>query len=267
MNNLILPENISVGFFDAKYKYINIDITKRRAVKIFEIELPIESGGISYIDDDKAPIEPNTLICAKPGQMRRTRLPFKCYFIHMIVTHGAIYDMLISAPNFIKIEKPSKYKNIFSEMLDHYISMETNGNIMFYSLFLQLVYLMHLDSRHMPEVNGLSIGSNNLIKKSMDYMKSNLEKPLTLADISSYVSLSPVYFHNCFKTAVGKTPHEYLNEERIKRAANLLLSKNWNLAEIAYECGFSSQSYFNYAFKKAMNMTPRQYMKKMFEKY
>ena len=101
----------------------------------------------------------------------------------------------------------------------------------------------------------------------MDYMKNNLEKPLTLADISSYVSLSPVYFHNCFKTAVGKTPHEYLNEQRIKRAANLLLSKTWNLAEIAYECGFSSQSYFNYAFKKAMNMTPRQYMKKMFEKY
>ncbi len=267
MNNLILPENISVGIFDAKQKYINIDVTKNRLVKVFEIELPMEDGGISYIDDDECPIETTTLICAKPGQIRRTRMPFKCYFIHMIVTHGAIYDMLISAPNFIKIEKYSKYKKLYSEMLDHYINMESNERIMLSSLFLKLVYLMYLESRHMPEINGLSIGSNNLIKKSMDYMKNNLEKPLTLSEIADYVSLSPVYFHNCFKTAVGKTPHEFLNEQRIKRAANLLLSKDWNLAEIAYECGFSSQSYFSYAFKKAMNMTPRQYVKKMFEKY
>ena len=171
MNNVILPENISVGFFDAKNKYVNIDITKRRAVKIFEIELPIESGGISYIDDDKAPIEPTTLICAKPGQMRRTRLPFRCRYIHVMVTHGAIYDILISAPNYIKIGDYSEYKKIFSDMYEYYNRAESKAIIMLSALFLRLVYLIHKDSHNMPEVNGLSLGCNSLIQNAISYMK------------------------------------------------------------------------------------------------
>ncbi len=267
MNNVILPENISVGFFDAKNKYVNIDITKRRAVKIFEIELPIESGGISYIDDDKAPIEPTTLICAKPGQMRRTRLPFRCRYIHVMVTHGAIYDILISAPNYIKIGDYSEYKKIFSDMYEYYNRAESKAIIMLSSLFLRLVYLIHKDSHNMPEVNGLSLGCNSLIQNAISYMKENIEKPLTLSEIAAYVSLSPVYFHNCFKAAIGKTPHDFLTEQRIKRATILLISKDWNLAEIAYACGFSSQSYFNYVFKREMGLTPREYVKVSFEKY
>ena len=39
------------------------------------------------------------------------------------------------------------------------------------------------------------------------------------------------------------------------------------LTEIAYECGFSSQSYFSYAFKRHTGMTPRAYAKKPVEVY
>ena len=39
------------------------------------------------------------------------------------------------------------------------------------------------------------------------------------------------------------------------------------LTEIAYICGFSSQSYFSYAFKRHTGMTPRAYAKKLVEVY
>jgi AraC-like DNA-binding protein len=74
----------------------------------------------------------------------------------------------------------------------------------------------------------------------------------------------------------GKTAEEYkgvldelisTEEQRIKKAANMLLTTDYTLTKIAYECGFSSQSYFSYAFKRRMNVTPREYAKKVFNKY
>ena len=58
-------------------------------------------SGMIYIDKDSQKITPNLLICAKPGQIRHTKLPFKCYYIHMIVSKGTLYDTLMSIPNYI----------------------------------------------------------------------------------------------------------------------------------------------------------------------
>ena len=47
----------------------------------------------------------------------------------------------------------------------------------------------------------------------------------------------------------------------------MLVTTNCTLAKIAYECGFSSQSYFSYAFKRKMCKTPRKYAKDVFKRY
>ena len=73
--------------------------------------------------------------------------------------------------------------------------------------------------------------------------------------------------HKVFKASTGKTLHEYIEDRRIKKSINLLISTDMTLTEIAYECGFSSQSYFSYAFKRHTGLTPRDYAKNIFEKY
>ena len=81
------------------------------------------------------------------------------------------------------------------------------------------------------------------------------------------VALSPIHFHNFFKKSVGKTLREYVEEQRIKKATGLLLTTNDSLTKIAFECGFSSQSYFSYVFKRKMKITPREYVKDVYAKY
>ena len=78
--------------------------------------------------------------------------------------------------------------------------------------------------------------------------------------ISARFNLSPIHFHNIFKVAVGSTLRDYLEEQRIKKAINLLTSTDYTLTKIAFECGFSSQSYFSYVFKRKMKVTPREYV-------
>ena len=78
MESLQLPEIVAIGVYNARLAHKNVLVTKNRKTTMFEIELPIEGGGISFINNESAAITENLVICAKPGQIRHTRLPFKC---------------------------------------------------------------------------------------------------------------------------------------------------------------------------------------------
>ena len=47
----------------------------------------------------------------------------------------------------------------------------------------------------------------------------------------------------------------------------MIVETDHTITQIAYECGFSSQSYFNYVFKRKIKITPKQYAKEAFEQY
>ena len=234
---------------------------------MFEIELPIESGGVSFIDSDQSQITPSTLVCAKPGQTRHTKLPFKCYYIHMILKEGALYELLMSVPSYLSVADADKYRDIFERMCKYYDSAVESDRIMLHGLILELLHLIQKDSKKQLRRETISGSSFETIEKVISYIKQNLTADLSLEAVSAYANLSPIHFHNCFKSATGKTLHAYVEEQRIKKAATLLITTDWTLTRISGECGFSSQSYFSYAFKRKMNVTPREYSKQIYNRY
>lgn len=62
-----------------------------------------------------------------------------------------------------------------------------------------------------------------------------------------------------FKRTTGKTITEYITEVRINKAKMELANGDQLIKEIAYDCGFQSQSSFAQAFRKATGLTPRQF--------
>ena len=56
---------------------------------------------------------------------------------------------------------------------------------------------------------------------------------------------------------------EYLLTKRINNAKFLLTATDKSFSDIAYNSGFSSQTYMTYVFKKKTSCTPMQYKKKM----
>lgn len=264
---IILPEIIAVGIYDSRIAVKDKAITKNRKTTMFEIEIPIEEGGISYIDSEERHIATDIVICAKAGQIRHTRLPFKCYYIHMILNTGTLCDILTDIPVFIKTKKPEEYRKIFEGLCRHSDSPIESSKIKVFSLILELIYLLDRDSKKQFNRDKLKSGNYEIIENVIKYIKENLTSDLSLNTVASYASFSPIHFHNCFKTATGKTLHEYVEEQRIKQAAGLLISTDLTLTDISYKCGFSSQSYFSYAFKRKMKMTPREYVKEIYKRY
>ena len=263
----MLPEIVSIGVYDSQVAVRNKVITKNRKTTMFEIELPIEEGGISYINSEKMPINPNVIICAKPGQMRHTKLPFKCYYIHIILKDGILYDTLMDTPNFVKTNKSSKYLELYKKLRKYFDSGLEDDKIIIHSLILELIYTLSKDSQKLFFRESIKSSNYKVIETTINYIKTNLTSDLSLETVSEFAGFSPIHFHNCFKASTGKTLHEYVEEQRIKKAANMLITTNNTLTQIAYECGFSSQSYFSYAFKRKMQLTPREYAREVFERY
>ena len=119
-----------------------------------------------------------------------------------------------------------------------------------------------LNSTRTHAIKPSSKSSNSrTIERTLEYIDNNLSEDLTLERMAALANFNTIYFHKLFKASTGKTLHTYVEDQRIKKSINMLISTDMTLAQIAYECGFSSQSYFSYAFKRKMNATPREYMK------
>lgn len=261
-----LPKIIAVGVYDSKIASKNIVTSRKRITSMFEIELPISNGGISYNGSNSKRITPNMIICAKPGQVRYTRFPFNCYYVRIILHSGILYDILMNAPDFFESKQSEEYKHIFQDLIDHYSMLSDSETVILQSLILKLIYTISNDTGRMLKIRN-SMNNSLIIEEALKYINEHLEGELSLEKVSKCVSLSPIHFHNVFKASVGRTLREYVEDQRIKKAIDLMLTTNDSLTEIAYKCGFSSQSYFSFAFKRKMKITPREYVREIYSKY
>ena len=184
----------------------------------------------------------------------------------MIIRDGPLYDTLINTPDFFETDQYDNYKRILEKLSWHFNSLSEREEIIIQSLILELIYTIGKDTTKRT-MKHKSISDHLIIERTLRFIADNLKEDLCLKNIARQMSLSPVYFHTLFKASVGKTLRDYVEEQRIKRAITLLQTTDYSLTKIAFECGFSSQSYFSYIFKRRMNQTPRKYAQELYDKY
>lgn len=97
------------------------------------------------------------------------------------------------------------------------------------------------------------------LKRATEYINDNLKKNLKLKDISSVIGMSPYYFARKFKESTGLTPHQYVIQQRIELAKNLLEHTELPIVQVAFDSGFSSQSHLAAHFRIHTSTTPKKY--------
>ena len=91
------------------------------------------------------------------------------------------------------------------------------------------------------------------------FIRQNLSLPLTLSQIAQSVKMNPSYVSHFFRKESGIHLFEYIAQERVKRAQDLLRTTDWKIARISSEVGYEDQRYFCQVFKKQMGITATQY--------
>ncbi len=93
------------------------------------------------------------------------------------------------------------------------------------------------------------------LKRTEEFILSNLESDLSLSDIASAAGMSLYHFAKAFKQATGRTPHQYLTAQRLLRARALLHDLSLSIGEIARSVGLT-HSHFTAGVHAPVGMTP-----------
>lgn len=97
-----------------------------------------------------------------------------------------------------------------------------------------------------------------LLSRLKEWIEQHLHLAITLADLAEQTQLSEYHFAHMFKQSTGISPHQYVLQQRLKKAHRLILSSQHDLTEIALQCGFSSASHFSTRFKQYYGCRPSQ---------
>ena len=93
-----------------------------------------------------------------------------------------------------------------------------------------------------------------------EYINLNLEENLSLDILAKEFAYDKSYLIRLFKKEVGITPQNYIINQRVHRAKELItLESKINLASIATKVGFYDQSHLNRNFKKIFAIPPKEY--------
>ncbi len=95
------------------------------------------------------------------------------------------------------------------------------------------------------------------LRRVQEFINANLEEDLSLGEIAAAADLSRFHFARAFRTSTGLTPQQYLMQQRIERAKQLLAKDDTPIIEISLQTGFKNQSHFTTLFRKYTKFTPK----------
>ncbi len=97
------------------------------------------------------------------------------------------------------------------------------------------------------------------LRQVTEFISENLSRNLTLAEMANLLQMGPCHFARAFKESTGLSPHQFVLRRRVERALQMLKETRNNLADIAYDLGFSSQGHFTTVFSKIVGVSPSNY--------
>ena len=102
--------------------------------------------------------------------------------------------------------------------------------------------------------------------KVLNFIKQNTNQAITVDEVIALSGYSKTAFHQMFTNTMNLSPHQYIEQERLKKAI-FSLSEGKKVKEAAKSAGYSDEIYFSKKFKKVFGITPSKYRKNISEQW
>lgn len=152
---------------------------------------------------------------------------------------------------------------------DAYLTKPFNNEIVKETVNQLITERKKLHQRYSQELvlRPIDIVINSVDEKFIEKLQVILDKELSNAeftseDFAAAVGMSRMQLHRKLKSLLGVSSTEFLRNERLKVATELLKKGNGNISDVAYAVGFNDVSYFSKCFKEMYQCTPTEYIEK-----
>jgi signal transduction histidine kinase/ligand-binding sensor domain-containing protein/DNA-binding response OmpR family regulator len=150
---------------------------------------------------------------------------------------------------------------------DDYLVKPFNIDILLLKIQNQFTLRKQLTDRFRKEI-GISpkeIALTSVDEEIMDKLLRIVENQISNEDLNpgllaSELGLSRTLLYTKLKALTGQSVNEFIQMIRLKRAAQLLKSKNMPVSEVCFQVGFKDPSHFAKSFKKLFGISPKEYI-------
>jgi YesN/AraC family two-component response regulator len=167
--------------------------------------------------------------------------------------------------NKYHFENDGEVTALINKLMRVSMSNDTAKDI-YADLSLKELLIRLVQSQHLHQVENESVidGNSSRLHYVLNYIKTHLSEKITVEQLSKMAYVNRNLFFKLFKEQFGVTPIEYINQEKIRMAKQLLANSSLSLSDISWQCGFSDVNYFSRTFRKYEGMSPKQYEAKKF---
>lgn len=191
-------------------------------------------------------------LCRKSGKLERHICREGLYDSAMpIVKQGAMVGFVIMGQVRSEGSPDAPRRNISEELYRAYretpfLSEKQLSGL--YDLLPCILFDSAIDTVH-----------DAFISEAVEYVDSHLGDAITVSSICEKFHMSKNRLYESFRTYLGCTVTEYINQQRIIRAKRLLKESEKTIIEISADVGVNNYTYFCKLFKKTVGTTPTQY--------
>jgi len=109
------------------------------------------------------------------------------------------------------------------------------------------------EEHHSPNIHQI------YCRRIKEYVQKNLERPITLSDLSVFLDRSPDYLNRIFKAENGITIQQYVNRKKVEKCVKLITTQGLNLTQCCDHVGIKDPNYLSRLFKKHMGINASQF--------
>lgn len=97
------------------------------------------------------------------------------------------------------------------------------------------------------------------VRRALSFIDGHCVRKIAVEDVADAVGdISASHFAHAFEATLGQSPHQYVLQQRVRRAREMLMRESISIADIAYAVGFSSQAHMTDTFTRRLGATPAQ---------
>ncbi|WP_223593688.1 helix-turn-helix domain-containing protein [Neobacillus bataviensis] len=260
-------------FENAELEIKEFNLSSRIEMKTFNRTLPYyvvsyHKQGMSKlrVGDVTYEVHPGTVIFIPPNvehdHYKDTSEESVFLWWHFKYEIGGVFDVLklFQFPLLFPIKNKEKFEALFAEFMDTSLRKEIWPTIILRKAkSLELLYFLLNETVDDCKQTTLFTQQNQNFMSILIRMIQNIDKEISLKQLSEELFLHPTYISNRFKELFGKSPIQIHREMRINQAKKLLKTSDMSIALISDSLGFSGVSSFSRLFNLYVGVSPTEF--------
>jgi len=223
----------------------------------------LEGTGVITVEGTEYDPKPGQLMLVPCGIKHSYRtVPGNTYYKYWchfdcVLNDKSLFTFL-KVPYIVDVEDKIEVEKEFEELIQNMNKEDLISVLKVKKSILRIIEEFLSNCRYSFE---FPLDESEIIMKILKYIDDNIDKKISVKDLSSYVHFHPNHFMRYFKEHVGKPPLKYIKDIRIYKAKNLLYLTSETISEIAEKVGYPDVEYFSKRFKRDTGFSPSDFRK------